>query len=608
MGGGEFGAAEGGRARDYGGGVTVSVVVTCLVAASCGLIFGYDIGVSEIQKLASEYLDFLRKPIVPRQSQMQSWQFPTENYLKINVDGACYEHSNTCGWGFVACDHHRSVVGSGAGRLDNISPALQAETLEAFHGLNVASDSSGVTQMESFLKKFFPEVLRGMKSVKHNAYCKYDNQLLTAFSSSMYLAGMLSSLVASRVTRRVGRKAVMLTGGALFLTGSVINAGAINIAMLIIGRILLGFGVGFTAQAAPLYLAETSPTKWRGAFTTAYHFFLVIGVLAANIANYITNQIPDWGWRVSLGIAALPASVIVMGALFVSDTPSSLVLRGEPNMARASLQRLRGMDIDVESEFRDIVYAVEEARHNDEGAFERLCRKGYHHYLVMTVAIPVFFDFTGMIVISVFTPVLFRTVGFSSQKAVFGSVITSLVGLCAVTVSSIFVDRCGRRFLFLAGGTIMMLLQVAVSWILADHLGKHQGMAMPHNYAVAVVVLMCLYMFCFNVSWGPLRWVVPGEIYPVEIRSAGQATILSIALTLTFTQTQVFLTLLCTMKHAIFIFYAAWLLVMTIFIAAFLPETKGVPLELMRSVWAHHWFWKRFIVKDIKQEVQLNHM
>lgn len=102
--------------------------------------------------------------------------------------------------------------------------------------------------MESFLEKFFPEVLRGMRSAKRDAYCKYDNQLLTAFTSSMYIAGMLASLVASAVTRRVGRRAVMLIGGTLFLAGSVINAGAVNIAMLIVGRILLGFGVGFTAQ------------------------------------------------------------------------------------------------------------------------------------------------------------------------------------------------------------------------------------------------------------------------------------------------------------------------------------------------------------------------
>ncbi|XP_044966720.1 sugar transport protein MST1-like [Hordeum vulgare subsp. vulgare] len=509
--GGLAAAAGSDRVHGYGGGrVTLSVVVTCLMAASCGLIFGYDIGVS-----------------------------------------------------------------------------------------------GGVTQMESFLEKFFPEVLTGMKGAKRDAYCKYDNQMLTAFTSSLYIAGVLSSLVASRVTRRVGRQAVMLTGGALFLAGSAVNAAAVNIAMLIIGRMLLGFGVGFTAQAAPLYLAETSPAKWRGAFTAAYHVFLVIGTLAATVTNYFTNRIPGWGWRVSLGLAGVPAIVVVVGALLVPDTPSSLVLRGDPDRARAALQRIRGADADVGDEFKDIVVAVEEARRNDEGAFERLRGKGYRHYLVMMVAIPTFFDLTGMIVIAVFSPVLFRTVGFDSQKAILGSVILSLVNLFAVVVSTFVVDRAGRRFLFLAGGVAMMLCQVAVAWILADHLGRNNATTMARNYAKGVLVLMCLYTCSFGMSWGPLKWVVPSEIYPVEIRSAGQAMTVSIALSLSFAQTQVFITLLCAMKYAIFIFYAGWVLVMTVFMAALLPETKGVPLEAMRTVWAKHWYWRRF-VGDAKQDSQVN--
>ncbi|KAF0890342.1 hypothetical protein E2562_002742 [Oryza meyeriana var. granulata] len=500
-----------GAALDYGGGVTATVVVTCLIAASCGLIFGYDIGVT-----------------------------------------------------------------------------------------------GGVTQMQSFLTKFFPEVVRGMRGAKRDAYCRYDNQLLTAFTSSLYIAGALSSLVASRVTRRVGRQAIMLTGGALFLAGSALNAGAVNIAMLIIGRMLLGVGVGFTTQAAPLYLAETAPARWRGAFTSAYHFFLVLGTVAATAANYFTDRIPGWGWRVSLGLAAVPAAVIVVGALFVPDTPSSLVLRGHQEKARASLQRVRGADADVDAEFKDIIRAVEQARRNDEGAFRRLRGEGYRHYLVMVVAIPTFFDLTGMIVISVFSPVLFRTVGFSSQKAILGSIILSLVNLCSVVVSSFAIDRVGRRVLFLAGGTVMMLCQVTVAWIMADHLGRrHAAATMARSYAAGLVALMCLYTASFGMSWGPLKWVVPSEIYPVEIRSAGQALSMSISLTLSFAQTQVFISMLCAMKYAIFLFYAGWVLAMTVFIALLLPETKGVPLEAMRSVWAKHWYWKRF-VKDPKLDTQVN--
>jgi len=252
----------------------------------------------------------------------------------------------------------------------------------------------------------------------------------------------------------------MLIGGVLFLVGSAINAGAVNVAMLIIGRMLLGFGVGFTTQAAPLYLAETSPARWRGAFTTAYNIFQVLGALAATVTNYFTNRIPGWGWRVSLGLAAVPAAIVVLGALLVPDTPSSLVLRGDTDSARVSLRRLRGPGAETDAELNDIVRAVEDARRNDKGAYGRLCAKGYGHYLVMVVAIPSFFDLTGVIVMAVFSPVLFRTVGFSSQKAIFGSVILSLVNLASSLLSSFVMDRAGRRLLFLAGGAAMMICQV----------------------------------------------------------------------------------------------------------------------------------------------------
>ena len=314
--------------------------------------------------------------------------------------------------------------------------------------------------MDSFLSKFFPDVIDGRKSAKVDAYCKYDNQWLTAFTSSLWIAGALSSLVASRVTRRVGRQAIMLIGGVLFLAGSVINAAAVNIAMLIIGRMLLGFGLGFTLQAAPVYLSETAPARWRGAFTSAYNAFVVVGILSATVTNYFTNRIPGWGWRVSLGLAAVPGAAVVLGAFFVSDTPISLVMRGQHEKARSALQRVRGGDADVDAEFKDIVRAVDVARQNDDGAFRRLFSKEYRHYLAIGVAIPVFYEFTGMIVISIFSPVLFRTVGFSSQRAILGSVINSMTNLASTLLSSVVMDRVGRRFLFVVGGLGMMLCEV----------------------------------------------------------------------------------------------------------------------------------------------------
>ncbi|CAI0442130.1 unnamed protein product [Linum tenue] len=111
--------------------------------------------------------------------------------------------------------------------------------------------------MEPFLKKFFPSVLRQAGAAETNIYCQYDSQLLTAFTSSLYIAGLVASLVASRVTAALGRKNTMVLGGLTFFAGGAINGGAVNVAMLILGRILLGLGVGFTNQVAAVLVAGT---------------------------------------------------------------------------------------------------------------------------------------------------------------------------------------------------------------------------------------------------------------------------------------------------------------------------------------------------------------
>ncbi|XP_025824600.1 sugar transport protein MST1-like isoform X2 [Panicum hallii] len=449
--------------------------------------------------------------------------------------------------------------------------------------------------MEPFLRRFFPQVLRRMAAAKGNEYCLYDSQTLTAFTSSLYVAGLVASLVASRVTAAMGRQAVMLMGGALFFAGGAMTGAAVNIAMLIVGRMLLGFGVGFTNQAAPLFLAEMAPSRWRGALTAGYQFFLALGVLTANLVNYATARAP-WGWRVSLGLAGAPAVVIFVGALFLSDTPSSLVMRGRADGARAALLRVRGPDADVDAELRDIAKAVEAARRSEDGAFRRMAtRREYRPHLVLAVAVPMFFQLTGVIVLAFFAPLVFRTVGFGSNAALMGAVINGAVNLGSLLLSTLVIDRYGRKVLFMVGGIQMVIAQVGMAWIMGAKIGKSGEAAMAHPYAVAVLVFTCLHTAGFGWSWGPLGWVIPSEIFPVDIRSAGQAMNVSIGLCLTFVQTQSFLAMLCRFKYATFAYYAAWVAVMTVFIALFLPETKGIPLESMGTIWVKHWYWKRFV-------------
>lgn len=138
-------------------------------------------------------------------------------------------------------------------------------------------------------------------------------------------------------------------------------------------------------------------------------------------------------------------------------------------------------------------------------------------------------------------------------------------------------------------------MKVAVACVLAVTTGVSGTKDIPRGYAVLVLVLMCIYAAGFGWSWGPLSWLIPSEIFPMKIRTTGQAISVAVNFATTFVLAQTFLTMLCHFKYGTFLFYAGWLIAMTLFVILFVPETKGIPLESMYQVWERHWFWRRFV-------------
>jgi sugar porter (SP) family MFS transporter len=501
MAGGGVVSHAGSKASQYEGHVTVFVVLACIVAASGGLLFGYDIGIS-----------------------------------------------------------------------------------------------GGVTAMDDFLVKFFPHVYNKKHSgtLNESHYCKYDDQGLQLFTSSLYLAGLVASFFASFTTRLGGRKASMLTAGLAFLLGSILNAAASNLAMLIIGRLLLGVGVGFANQSVPLYLSEMAPAHLRGALNIMFQMATTIGILAANLINYGTNKMHPNGWRVSLGLAAVPALLLTLGGLFCPETPNSLIERGKCEQGRQVLTKIRGTE-NVTAEYDDMIVASEVSQ-RIKHPFRNILQKRNRPQLVMAIAIPFFQQVTGINAIMFYVPVLFNTIGFGQDASLYSAVIVGAVNVLATLVSLGVVDKWGRRILFLEGGVQMLISQIIIAIILALRFGGTRELS--KGEAMGIVILICIYVAAFAWSWGPLGWLVPSEIFPLETRSAGQAITVSTNLIFTFVIAQAFLTILCHFEYGIFLFFGGWVLIMTVFVALFLPETKGVPIEEMIYVWRQHWFWKRIIPQD----------
>ena len=117
-----------------------------------------------------------------------------------------------------------------------------------------------------------------------------------------------------------------------------------------------------------------------------------------------------------------------------------------------------------------------------------------------------------------------------------------------------------------------------------------------------VLVLLWFYDAGFGWSWGPLTWLIPSEIFPLKIRTTGQSIAVGVQFIALFALSQTFLTMLCHFKFGAFLFYTVWIAVMTLFIMFFLPETKGIPLESMYTIWGKQWFWRRFVEGAVKQD------
>ncbi|KAL3524136.1 hypothetical protein ACH5RR_016970 [Cinchona calisaya] len=404
-------------------------------------------------------------------------------------------------------------------------------TVAATGGLIFGYDigiSGGVTSMDHFLKKFFPEEHNKMKKdSKTSNYCKFDSQLLTSFTSSLYLAGLVASLCASPVTRAFGCKSSILLGGVAFLAGSALGGAAYNVIMLIFDRLFLGFGIGFANQSVPLYLSEMAPPKNRGAIGAGFNFCVGIGVLLANLINYGTEKIRGgWGWRLSLVMAAAPASILTMGALFLPDTPNSLIQHGKSHKkAKRVLQQVHG-----------------------------------------------------------------------ESASLMSAVVTGVVGSGAIFLTLLIVDKIGRRVLFIIGGGLMLICQLLIGTLVALKLGD-QGKSSNAN-AYLVLLLICIYVAGFGLSWGPLGWLVPSEIFPLEIRSAAQSIRVAVDFVFIFLIAQSFLAMLCHFMAGIFFFFGGWVIMMTAFVYLLLPETKNVPIEKMDRIWREHWFWKAFVLND----------
>ncbi|KAL1202008.1 Sugar transport protein 2 [Cardamine amara subsp. amara] len=452
--------------------------------------------------------------------------------------------------------------------------------------------SGGVTSMDTFLIDFFPHVYEKKHRTLENNYCKFDDQLLQLFTSSLYLAGIFASFVASHVSKAYGRKPTIMLASIFFLLGAILNLSARDLGMLIGGRILLGCGIGFGNQTVPLFISEMAPVKIRGGLSVMFQFLITIGILAASYVNYLTSTLKN-GWRYSLGGAAVPALILLIGSFFIHETPTSLIERGKEDKGKQVLRKIRGVE-DIELEFNEIKHATELSKKVRSPFKELFTKRENRPPLICGTLLQFFQQFTGINVVMFYAPVLFQTMGSGNNASLISTVVTNGVNALATIISIFLVDIGGRKCFLIEGASQMFVTQMTIGGILHAHL-KLVGPITGHSVPLIVLILICVYVSGFAWSWGPLGWLVPSEIYSLEVRNAGYFCAVAMNMVCTFVVGQFFLSALCRFRSYLFYFFGTMNIIMGLFVLFFLPETKGVPIEEMADRrWKKHRFWNRY--------------
>jgi sugar porter (SP) family MFS transporter len=402
--------------------------------------------------------------------------------------------------------------------------------------------------------------------------------LLEGSLTSSALAGAaLGAIVAGGLSDRFGRKSVILVVAVIFFVGAIISAIATVLSVLVIGRILVGIGIGTASMLTPLYLAETAPPAQRGALVSLNQLTITVGILVSYLVGYLLAQ--GEGWRWMLGLGALPGLVLFVGMLPLPESPRWLAGLGRVEQARASLLMLRRNQQAADEELNQLrtdLQREERAKRLAHLKATRLDRP-----MIIGVGLAVFQQVTGINTVIYFAPSIFKAAGLGSTSAT----ILATAGIGAVNVLMTLVairliDSAGRRALLLTGlaGMAASLGVLGLGFML----GASGGGALGWVTALSLAA----YVGFFAIGLGPVFWLLIAEIFPLANRGRGvsAATFANWASNLV-----VALTFLLLIEQigppATFFLYAALSVAAFVFTFKLVPETRGKTLEQIESEW-----------------------
>ena len=333
-------------------------------------------------------------------------------------------------------------------------------------------------------------------------------------TSSVLIGSCAGALSIGALSDRFGRKKLLIVSALLFLLGSGLCASSTGFAMMVCARIILGLAVGAASALTPAYLAELAPKERRGSLSTLFQLMVTFGILLAYASNlgFLNHNlfgIRDWRWM--LGSALVPAALLLLGGLLLPESPRYLVNKGDTRNAFKVLTLIR-KDVDqtqVQIEL-DEIKAV--AAQDTKGGVRELFRIA-RPALVAAIGIMLFQQLVGINSVIYFLPQVFiKGFGFPEGDAIWVSVGIGVVNFVSTIVATLIMDRFPRKGVLIFG-SIVMTVSLAVLAVM-NFVGDVAVLAVP------TMILIAFYILGFAVSWGPIAWVLIGEIFPLSVRAS----------------------------------------------------------------------------------------
>jgi len=451
--------------------------------------------------------------------------------------------------------------------------AVNAEVGEAkAQSLSYVVLLAAATSMSGFLFGFDTAVINGVLLLLRHQFSLSNLQTEIA-ASSLLLGCLLGAAAASMIGDRYGRRKSLVASALLFAFSSIGAALASTVMIFSAARLFGGLAIGLASVLTPVYIAEISPSRNRGALVSLNQLAIVIGILSAYLVNWQLARLGESSWRWMLAVAAIPSIAFLFGLLLIPESPRWLISIGRHHQGERVLARIFGEEIAKQQ-----VEVVEQAVAGEEGSWHEVLSPNMRKRLAVGMLLALFSQITGINTVLYYGSIIVSEhfPGQSTSIALIANVIIGTVNFLLTIVAMIFLDRWGRRaILMIASGGMAVALTFLV-------IGLNVGVS-----PLLMLASILLYVAFFALGMGPGPWLIISEIFPTKVRgraaSIATSTLWSGTLLVTFT----FLTLVKILNlWGTFAIYGVLSGLCCIFVWKMVPETKGRTLEQIQQAWS----------------------